>query len=422
MTNPAPGMGAQKPGALVLAPLFPSINQPWMDTYLRQLVSQSFRVTVVTLNSQAATGEVATTSSPIDVVFMPADRVGQALGVLRSLFASPRLVARVWRVVRGADGGGGAVKRFLRALHALGVVRRAGSVGAIHSHSERMSCWFLDAAEALSIPMVVTFHGLPPNGLPSISPSRRRQISERVARVLVNTRSASSHAQALGYSEEKLEVIPQGLPVERFCGPTRRTRRASRPVEILCVGRLNREKGQGYLLLAIARLLRNGRSVRVHVVGVGPDRDRLDELCRKHGLAESVTFHGPMRNEALIEKYYEADLLILPSTHRRFRQGWVETQGVVLQEAQATGCIPIATRVGGIPECINHGVDGWLIRDRSHRAIAEAIEYFIDHPEQWPAYQEAGRQNVEENFSADVVGRRMQEILVTAAAQGASRP
>ncbi len=314
-------------------------------------------------------------------------------------------------MIRPIDRGAGNAKRFLRALHALSVVLKSGSIVAIHSHSEAMSCRFQDVANAMSIPMVVTFHGLPPNGVSSITTNRRQELSRGVFRVLVNTCPALTHAQELGYSADKLAVIPQGLPIERFVGRKRRTQESGRPVEILCVGRLNREKGQGYLLLAVARLMRSGRSVRVHIVGVGPDRNRLEELCRKHGLTEIVTFHGPMRNEALIKKYYETDLLILPSTHSRFRQGWLETQGVVLQEAQATGCIPIATRVGGIPECINHGVDGWLIQDRSHRAIAESIEHFIDHPEQWPSYRDAALRNVERNFSADVVGRRTWDVL-----------
>jgi colanic acid/amylovoran biosynthesis glycosyltransferase len=113
--------------------------------------------------------------------------------------------------------------------------------------------------------------------------------------------------------------------------------------------------------------------------------------------------------EELKQLYQESHLFVLPSVSNP--GGHVETQGVVLQEAQASGCVPIASNVGGVPECVNDNKDALLVRQKSSRDLAEKIETFYFNPQCWAAYQNSGRQNVQANLSANVIGLRMAEIL-----------
>ncbi len=138
------------------------------------------------------------------------------------------------------------------------------------------------------------------------------------------------------------------------------------------------------------------------------------KLAQRLGVAPQVVFHVALPPDQLRHLYQTCHLFVLASLNNEGRYEHVETQGVVLQEAQASGCIPIATRVGGVPECINDQKDGLLIQDRSHRAIADAVLTMMAMPTAWPDYQRHGRRNVEERFSADVIGQRMASILKAA--------
>ena len=89
-----------------------------------------------------------------------------------------------------------------------------------------------------------------------------------------------------------------------------------------------------------------------------------------------------------------------------------ETQGVVLQEAQACGKLVIATRTGGVPECIDDGRSAFLVPDRDPEALARQVEILLDHPERWPEWQAAARSWVEEKYSMPVLGRRLARIYL----------
>ena len=85
--------------------------------------------------------------------------------------------------------------------------------------------------------------------------------------------------------------------------------------------------------------------------------------------------------------------------------------GVALQEGQASGCIAIATRTGGIPECVDES-HARLVPDRNAEALAGAILDLMDDPERWPEWQAAGRRWVEDRYSLDVIGRRLAELYL----------
>lgn len=82
-----------------------------------------------------------------------------------------------------------------------------------------------------------------------------------------------------------------------------------------------------------------------------------------------------------------------------------------MQEAQASGCLLVATRTGGIPECVDEG-HARLVPDRDERALAGAILDLLQHPDRWPEWQAAGRRWVEERYSVSVIGRRLAELYL----------
>jgi glycosyltransferase involved in cell wall biosynthesis len=134
---------------------------------------------------------------------------------------------------------------------------------------------------------------------------------------------------------------------------------------VLTVGRLSGEKGHADFLRSIARVRECGPSftVRALIVGDGPERARLEALCSKLRLCDTVRFLGYQRR---VQPYYQlADVFVL-SSHRD------GTPNVVL-EAMASGVPLICTRVGGVPELAAENVHAVMVPAKDPNILAGAI-------------------------------------------------
>ena len=182
---------------------------------------------------------------------------------------------------------------------------------------------------------------------------------------------------------------------------------------MLSVGRFHPDKGQGYILLALRRLRDKKINAHLNLVGVGPKKERLITLTKRLNLTEYVSIHSGIGANELKVLYKEAHFFLLASTSsdKDSSGAHTETQGVVLQEAQASGCIPVASRVGGIPEVLNHDHDGLLVQQRSSNGIASAVIKILNSKERYETYQKNGRLNVENNFSSKVTSQKLLHFL-----------
>lgn len=405
------------PEVLVLAPQFPSLNQPWIDTYLEQLHRQGLSFAVATSvdparRSHDKVDRLGLRQRAVRVATTRSEKVGSAAAMAAT---SPY---EAWRMIDAsrkiATSGGRLRSRLvlaLRALHLASRLRRVGRPQVIHSHSLTFGYGFLAVALRWKTPLVLSFHGLEPSGVPQVPRERRHAQFEQASRVIVNTKVAGQQAVELGCAPAKVTVLPQGLPIEEFPFAPRPVPGQDEPLRLLTVGRLHPDKGHRYALDAARRLTEAGREISWDFVGFGPEYDDLVAEVGRLNLDGTVRFLGTLESQELRQLYRQAHMFVLASVDHASPEEHVETQGVVLQEAQASGCIPVATRVGGIPECVTHDEDGLLVPDRSGRAIAEAVEQLLSRPERWPTMQRAGRENVERRFSADAVGEQMAQLL-----------
>ena len=126
----------------------------------------------------------------------------------------------------------------------------------------------------------------------------------------------------------KLAVIHCGVDVLAFSPPEREAAADGRS-SVLSVGRLVPEKGQGVLIEAIARLVRDGTDVTLTLVGDGPRRPALERLAHRHGVTDRVRFAGRVGQDEIGAHYAAADVFCLSS--------FAEGVPVVLMEAMASG-------------------------------------------------------------------------------------
>jgi glycosyltransferase involved in cell wall biosynthesis len=138
---------------------------------------------------------------------------------------------------------------------------------------------------------------------------------------------------------------------------------------LLCVGRLSREKGHADLVRAFPAIRDLAGDSRLHLVlvGKGPERPRIEELCRNLNLNDVVTLAGQQDD---VNPYYGiADVFLLPS----------HSEGCpnVLLEAMAAGVPVVATAVGGISEVVTSGKDAILVKKHDRAGLASATAQLL---------------------------------------------
>jgi glycosyltransferase involved in cell wall biosynthesis len=211
-------------------------------------------------------------------------------------------------------------------------------------------------------------------------------VSDSVRRVLLKS----------GVPDRRVEVIHHGTDVEMFQNITssKESMRseiglADHEVAIGIVGRIAPEKGHRYLIDALKKLC-DDKSLRVVVVGNGPDEDKIKEQVAQAGLQERVLFLG-FRDD--INNVINAlDIIAVPST-------WQEPCSAVIQQAMALKKPVIGTTTGGSPEMIFDGITGSLVPPADSEALAAAIIALKSDPELQAKMGEAGAARVEGLFS-----------------------
>lgn len=133
---------------------------------------------------------------------------------------------------------------------------------------------------------------------------------------------------------------------------------------VLAVGRLSPEKGYEELIKAIARV----PQLHLKIAGTGPEQDRLNALIRTLNIAR-VELVGFRRGEDLWELYRNAEAFIASPI------GY-ENSPLTVLDALAYGLPVIATRIGGLPEMVNDGVNGYLVERASIDGWVNALKRF----------------------------------------------
>ena len=173
------------------------------------------------------------------------------------------------------------------------------------------------------------------------------------------------------------------------------------------VARLSDEKDHATLIRALHLLGPAHGEMQLAFAGEGPTRDSLESLCRDLGLRPRVHFLGTQHD--VRPMLAACDLFVLPS----------HTEGtpVSLLEAMAAKLPCIGTRVGGIPDVIQHRRTGLLVPPRAERSLADMIHAVFDDRHSAAAIGQAARRHVEAEFSLHVVAQRYERLYESSASK-----
>ncbi len=278
----------------------------------------------------------------------------------------------------------------------------------IHSHSLFSTYDYLFLKDVFGIPITTTFHGLIPKSANMLPPGKVKQALEIADIYFVNTHFAQNQLTELGCQKGKIHIIPQGTNPADFTY-TEKAIEPQKPVILLSVGRLSIEKGFHVAIEAVSRLITEYPHIRYHIVGGGPEEVHLRQIINKYGIEENVKIFGSVSTDTLRQHYADSHIFILPSID--FKDGsHTETQGVVMQEAQASGSVVIASRTGGIPEIIIDGETGLLFNERDSNQLCEKIKQLINHPELYNSLRHNGYNDIQNRFNHIMIGKQLMDI------------
>ncbi len=160
-------------------------------------------------------------------------------------------------------------------------------------------------------------------------------------------------------------------------------------------------KGHIYAMEALKILLDNGVKAHYVIVGDGPyerdirvDIDRLD-------LTQHVTLTGTLGEEEVCRHLRESDVFVLPSI------GPGEASPVSVMEAMAVGLPVVVSRIGGTPDMINDGVDGYLTEQKKPNEIARRLVELASSPEKRRSMGKLARKRALEQFDVRTTSEKL---------------
>ena len=204
------------------------------------------------------------------------------------------------------------------------------------------------------------------------------------------SRDILNASMELGLDPAKARVITPAVDVDRLRPVQAGRRSLDEPMGIVGVGSLIWRKGFEDALVAMGLLRDRGVDFRYHIVGDGPDRQRLLFTIRDLDLGDRVVLHGALAADRVESVLHQADVFLLSSV--------CEGISNAVLEAMACGLPVVSTLCGGLDEAIDHGVEGRLVPTRDPSAMAGALGQMAEDPEGRRKMGQAGRRRVERDF------------------------
>ena len=279
------------------------------------------------------------------------------------------------------------------------VITRKYKIQIIHAHSA-IPTGFIGAivSKIMNIPLFITAHGMDITNFEnqrffnyfisySLNSSHKSiAVSEDLARKL----------KSLVNNENKIIVIRNGVDTNRF-KPKRNTILRNRygikenDILILFVGYLDTFKGIFETINAFKAISYDNINVKLMIVGTGPKENDLKTKVEKMGLEKSVIFTGNIPPADIHEYYQSADIFVLPS--------YTDAGGppLVFIEAMACGLPVIGTNVGGIPEGIENGVNGFIIHPKNVNELTKKLDIIINNENLRKEFGKNSLRKIQEN-------------------------
>jgi glycosyltransferase involved in cell wall biosynthesis len=314
------------------------------------------------------------------------------------------------------------LKSFLLVMRELRRKVRSSRADLIHANSIRAGLVTTVATFGLGTRVVWHLHDMLPRHPLSTTIRIVAALSLRTRMIAVSQAVADNfRGRFARMMKERVSVILNGIDLDKFepnqsANRTIRREMRVRESDLLLgiVGRLTPSKGQLELLRAFSRIRHEIPGAALVIVGA-PQFNReheyqelLKQTIRELGIADRVRLLGARSDVATIMQ--ALDLLVINSS--------LEAFCLVALEAMASGTPILAAASGGIPELIEHGVNGWLLPRRDEESLGDAILELSRRPGLRAQLAEKGRQHATAHFSASHYIDQLEAFYLSARSVG----
>src|SRR6056297_688083 len=277
----------------------------------------------------------------------------------------------------------------------------------VHAHWNLPGLAAILASNLCRIPVVINVHhGQNIDELGKID----KYIFEKADSIVCN--SSFNRSQILKYcNPSSCPVISPGVDTTKFVPDEDKECQGiigTNNLLVLSVGRLIEWKGFQYLLQAAAEVKDKIQGFQLYIAGDGPEKTKFDQFVIDNNLEDHIIFLGNVPNEEIVDYYQCADVFVLPSILDE--QGNTEGLGVVLLEAMACAVPCIASNVGGIPDIVQDGHNGFLVEQKDVQGLAEKMIWLLRDSEKRREMGQHARSFVKNNYDWEIKSRQLKDL------------
>ncbi len=255
------------------------------------------------------------------------------------------------------------------AYNKIKKIHKKNPYNIIHLHGDFTEAYFGgELSKKLGIPAVMTIHA----GLNKrLLKPKNAKYFKNIGKIICVSNEIVEDLKSIGISENKLVIISSGVYISDFQGIDKNkiaTLRNyySRPI-IISVGVLRINKGFKYLIKAFKEVKEKINSATLLIIGDGPDRNELKVQAKD---IANIYFLGRQKHNRIIEYLEVADIFVLASISTTNDREGTPTS---IMEAMAAGLPVIATKVGGSPDFIKDGINGFTVNQGNSLEISQAV-------------------------------------------------
>lgn len=254
---------------------------------------------------------------------------------------------------------------------------------------------FLDDAR-----LIATFHGF------DLIPEQTEQYKLKYRNLFKEASLFTVNAQYLFQilesirGKENVSILPVGLDTNYFRRKTKMLLKD--PYTLIFCGRLIELKGPFVALDIMEELFLENLNVVLRIIGDGPLRESIYEEIKRRGLSDKVILLGALSQEEIIEEFEKAHIFLMPGI-KDPRTQRAESQGLVIQEAQAMELPVVVSDVGGMKYGLLPGETGFVVEKEDIRGFVRAIEKLIKQPSLIQEMGKKGREFVVAHYDNEVL-------------------
>ncbi len=248
-----------------------------------------------------------------------------------------------------------------------------------------------------TLPLLTTFHGydLEPNQLENYKGLYKHLFAQANA-FTVNTPYLEGLLNQVNTNKLPVYILPVGLDTDFFKRTKQKTDLSY--FDLVFCGKLIALKGPDIAIDVVKELHQRGfTQVRLHIIGSGDLHAQLGQQVQMINLQEAVIFYNNLAQEAVKSRFEQADVFILPGRKDPIN-GRADTQGLVIQEAQAMELPVVVSDVGGMKYGLIDEETGFVVNEEDVDGFVKVIERLIKHPELKNTMGISGRQYVIQNY------------------------